>query len=86
LIIAKSDNVKIEIHETTYARCKTLTLISFAGRNRSIRLARLMMRENNSTLETIYGSSRLPNTVAQRYYENVKSSYLKTFKLKEMIE
>ena len=86
MIIAQNDCLKIEIHETTYHGVKTLRLRSVGGRDREIDLVRLKLGEHTSTLTTIGFSSDLRNDTAFKYYQNVKSSYLKTFGLRERDE
>ena len=82
MIIAKSDNIPIEIHETKYGGYKTLRLRSVGGSDREIDLARLKLKGEESVLAYFGITLTLPLEPANRYYENIKSSYLKTFGLK----
>ena len=81
MIIAKNDCLKIEIHETKYGGYKTLRLQSVSGSDREIYLVRLKIGDDESILQSFHGTITIRNDFAFRYYENMKSSFLKTFGL-----
>ena len=86
MIIAKSDCIPIEIHETKYAGYKNLRIRSVGGINRDIDLVRLKLQDEESVLTHFGIILTIPFEVANRYYENIKSHYLKTFGLKKEAE
>ena len=82
--IYENDCAKVIITETVYAKKRTLRITGIGGQDREIDLVRLDMNSRSGwKLSTIYCRLVLEPTKAQYYYDNVKSSYLKTFGVRE---